>query len=85
MVHDGVDVSAGPASLDSVHVRFDERRLVSDAGLLLTTSLADRLGIEDGERVGVVGLPGAGCGAAGSQGVEPHPRDGGRGRTASMT
>ena len=47
MVHDGADVPAGPASLDSVDVRFDERRLVSDAGLLLTASLADRLGIEE--------------------------------------
>ena len=28
-------------------VRFDEQRLVSDAGLLLTASLADRLGIEE--------------------------------------
>jgi hypothetical protein len=47
MVHDGADVPAGPASLDSVDVRFDERRLVSNAGLLLTASLADRLGIEE--------------------------------------
>ena len=47
MVHDGADVPAGPASLDSVDVRFDEQRLVSDAGLLLSASLADRLGIEE--------------------------------------
>jgi Transposase DDE domain group 1 len=47
MVHEGADVPAGPASLDSVDVRFDERRLVSNAGLLLTASLADRLGIEE--------------------------------------
>ena len=47
MVHDGADVPAGPASLDSVDVRFDERRLVSNAGLLLTASLADWLGIEE--------------------------------------
>jgi hypothetical protein len=47
MVHDGADVLAGPASLDLVDVRFDEQRLVSDAGLLLTASLADRLGIEE--------------------------------------
>ena len=37
---------AGPASLDSVRFAFDEQRLVSDAGLLLTGSLAERLGIE---------------------------------------
>src|ERR1035441_5478004 len=66
MVHDGSDVPAGPASLDSVMVRFDEQRLVSDAGLLLTATLADRLGIEDlvnesvwlGYRVPGAALPG---------------------------
>jgi hypothetical protein len=47
MVHDGADVPDGPANLDSVGVRFDEQRLVSDAGLLLTASLADRLGVEE--------------------------------------
>jgi hypothetical protein len=47
MVHDGSDVPAGPASLDSVRVAFDEPRLVSDAGLMLTATLADRLGVED--------------------------------------
>jgi hypothetical protein len=47
MVHDGADVPAGPASLDSVRVAFDEPRLVSDAGLLLCATLADRLGIEE--------------------------------------
>ena len=36
MVHDSTDVIEGPASLDQVAVRFDEQRLVSDAGLLLT-------------------------------------------------
>jgi hypothetical protein len=46
MVHDAADVPVGPASLDSVRVRFDEQRLISDAGLLLTATLADRLGIE---------------------------------------
>ncbi|MGO9901281.1 MAG: IS1380 family transposase [Solirubrobacteraceae bacterium] len=30
-----------------MRVRFDEQRLVSDAGLLLTATLADRLGIEE--------------------------------------
>jgi Transposase DDE domain group 1 len=47
MVHDGADVPAGPASLDSVRVRFDEQRLVSDAGLLLCATLAERLEIEE--------------------------------------
>jgi DDE family transposase len=46
MVHDGADVM-GPARLDAVQVRFDEDRLVSDAGLLLCATLADRLGIEE--------------------------------------
>jgi hypothetical protein len=47
MVHDAADVSAGPVSLDLVKVSFDERRLVSDAGLLLTATLAERLGVEE--------------------------------------
>src|ERR1700694_5525319 len=46
MVHDRTDVIQGPATLDQIAVRFDEQRLVSDAGLLLTGSLAGRLGIE---------------------------------------
>ena len=46
MVHDGADVT-GPDRVDAVPVRFDEDRLVSDAGLLLTATLADRLGIEE--------------------------------------
>ena len=43
MVHGGADVPEGPANLDSVQVRFDERRLVGNAGLLVTAALADRL------------------------------------------
>jgi Transposase DDE domain group 1 len=66
MVHDDADVPAGPASLDSVRVQFDEQRLVSDAGLLVTATLADRLGIEQlvnesvwlGYRVPGAALPG---------------------------
>jgi Transposase DDE domain group 1 len=46
MVHDAADVPEGPANLDSVRVRFDEQRLVSNAGLLVTATLAERLGIE---------------------------------------
>jgi hypothetical protein len=43
MVHDQADVITGPASPDQVAVVFDEKRLVSDAGLL-TASLAGRVG-----------------------------------------
>ena len=46
MVHDRPDVIQGPATLDQIAVRFDEQRLVSDAGLLLTATLAERLGVE---------------------------------------
>src|SRR5947209_19279860 len=47
MVHDVSDVPVGPASLDSVRVEFNEERLISDDGLLLAATLADRLGLED--------------------------------------
>lgn len=47
MVYDAAGVPAGPRSLDSVRVLFNEWRLLSDAGLLLTASLADRLGLEE--------------------------------------
>jgi hypothetical protein len=47
MVHDDADVPEGPANLDSVRVVFNEQRLVSNAGLLITATLADRLGIEE--------------------------------------
>ncbi len=46
MVHDQSDVLSGPQGLDCIRVVFDEERLISDAGLLLTGSLAGRLGIE---------------------------------------
>jgi len=66
MVHDAADVVGGPASLDSLKVVFDEQRLVSDAGLLLTATLAERLGIQQlvnesvwlGYRVAGAALPG---------------------------
>jgi Transposase DDE domain group 1 len=66
MVHDAADVPAGPTSVDSVRVVFDEQRLVSDAGLLVTATLADRLGVEElvnesvwlGYRVPGAALPG---------------------------
>ena len=47
MVHDAADVPAGPGNLDAVRVAFDEERLISDAGLLVTATLAERLGIEE--------------------------------------
>jgi hypothetical protein len=46
MVHDRADGPARPAALDSVAVAFDEPLLISDAGLLVTATLAERLGIE---------------------------------------
>ena len=67
MVHDQPDVIEGPERIDAVAVRFDEQRLVSDAGLLLSASLAERLGIEGaGERQRVAGSEGSGCGAGGA-------------------
>jgi hypothetical protein len=47
MVHDAADVLERPANLDAARVVFNEERLVSDAGLLVTATLADRLGIEE--------------------------------------
>jgi hypothetical protein len=47
MVHDAADVPVGPVNLDSVRVAFNEERLVSDAGLLVTATLVERLGIEE--------------------------------------
>lgn len=45
MVQDSADVMPVPEQLDHVRVRFDEDRLVSNAGLLLTATLAERLGL----------------------------------------
>jgi len=42
MVDDG-----GPVGLDAVEVAFDDERVVSDAGVMLVATLAERLGIED--------------------------------------
>ena len=41
MVHDD-----GPVGLDRVRVRFDDERVVSDAGIVVLATLAGRLGIE---------------------------------------
>jgi hypothetical protein len=37
----------GPIGLDGVQVKFDDERVVSDAGLMLAATLAERLGIEE--------------------------------------
>jgi Transposase DDE domain group 1 len=37
----------GPVGLDGVQVRFDDERVVSDAGLMLVAMLAARLGVEE--------------------------------------
>jgi hypothetical protein len=41
VVHDGE-----PVGLDGVHVVFDDQRVVSDAGVVLVATLAQRLGLE---------------------------------------
>ena len=41
MVHDD-----GPVGLDGVRVEFDDERVVSDAGVVLVATLAQRLGVE---------------------------------------
>ncbi|HET9719172.1 MAG TPA: IS1380 family transposase [Solirubrobacteraceae bacterium] len=46
MVQHAADVLSGPGRLDQIDVQFNEPRLISDAGLLLTATLADRLGLE---------------------------------------
>jgi hypothetical protein len=42
MVDDG-----GPVGLDGVQVEFDDERVVSDAGIMLAATLAERLQLED--------------------------------------
>jgi hypothetical protein len=37
----------GPVGLDGVRVEFDDERVVSDAGLMLLATVAERLGIEE--------------------------------------
>jgi hypothetical protein len=37
----------GPVGLDGVQVKFDDERVVSDAGLMLVATLAVRLGVEE--------------------------------------
>jgi hypothetical protein len=47
MVQHAADVPVGPRSLDSVQIAFDEERLISDAGLLICATLAERLGLSE--------------------------------------
>ena len=47
MVQHAADVPATPGRVDQIAVEFNEQRLISDAGLLLCATLADRLGVED--------------------------------------
>ena len=35
-----------PVGLDGVRVRFDDERVVCDAGVMLVATLAERLGVE---------------------------------------
>jgi hypothetical protein len=46
-VQHAADVPVGPRSLDSVQIAFDEERLISDAGLLICATLAERLGLSE--------------------------------------
>ncbi len=43
---------AKPVGLDGTRVCFDDERAVSDAGVLLVATLAERLGIEALRRMG---------------------------------
>lgn len=47
MVQHTADVPATVGRLDRIGVEFNEKRLISDAGLLLTATLADRLGVQE--------------------------------------
>ena len=85
MVHDAADVPEGPVNLDSVRVEFDEQRLISDAGLLLTATLAQRLGIEELVNESVWLDPGCRARPAGPQGHVAGARDARRRGQRSMT
>lgn len=47
MVNDEAAPVGAPASLDSVEIAFDDKRSVADAGLVLTATLAQRLGLAE--------------------------------------
>jgi hypothetical protein len=61
MVQHAADVPAGPTSLDTVQIAFDEERLIGDAGLVICATLAERLGLEElvNESVSLGQVPGA--------------------------
>ena len=76
MVHDACGRSGGAGEPGFGAGRFDEQRLVSDAGLLVTATLAERLGIEELVNESVwLGPRAAGRGAAGPQGDVAGARD----------
>ena len=74
MVHDGADVPVGPLSLDSVRVQFDEPRLISDTGLLVSATLTQRLGIEQVVNKSVWPVTGRGSSALRAEQDPPGPR-----------
>ena len=56
----------GPVGLDGVQVTFDDERVVSDAGVMLVATLAERLGIEAlAQRAGAAAARPAGRGQRG--------------------
>ena len=64
----------GPVGLDGVQVKFDDERVVSDAGLMLVAMLAARLGVEESAQRFVrlrPKRPGAGCATTRSRRASP--------------
>ncbi len=47
-----------PVGLDGVRVRFDDERVVCDAGVMLVATLAERLGVEALARRWLLSVPG---------------------------
>ena len=76
MVHDD-----GPVGLDGLKVEFDDERVVSDAGVMLVATLAQRLGIEAlAGQAGAAAARSAGRGERRAQGDGAALRDGARRR-----
>ena len=68
-----------PVGLDGVQVRFDDERVVCDAGVMLVATLAERLGVEAlAQRLVRLRPDGAGAANAGRKGDGAHLRDGAR-------
>ena len=75
MVHDDK-----PVGLDGLQVKFDDERAVSDAGVMLVVTLAQRLGIEAlARRSGQVARGSPGRRQRRAQGDGADLRDGARG------